>query len=359
MNTHVSEKSRREIVEVIEYWCQKAEISAKQLTQWCSLPYAKFLRWRKRLTQKGEHAANKKPIPKSHWLLAEEIQAIVGYCREHPGHGYRRLTWMLTDADVAYASPSTVYRILKGYDMLELQERKPSRKGKGFRQPTKPHEHWHVDFSYFKIGSVFFYFIAVLDGFSRKILAWDLRTKMEERDAELVIQMAKERHPDANPRIISDRGSQFRSNDFQRFVIEIEATHVMTSPYYPQSNGKLERFHLTLKTHAYRKLPLDLEDGKRIIGEMIDYYNEERLHSAIDYVTPSQCLAGERENIVKTRKNKHREAARRRVDYWSTKDLESPETCAVVQRPGKAEVARAEERAAEEYPSRATAEAMS
>jgi transposase InsO family protein len=281
----------------------------------------------------------------------------VGYCQEHPGHGYRRLTWMLTDADVAYASPSTVYRILKGHDVLELQERKASRKGKGFKQPTKPHQHWHVDFSYFKIGSVFYYFIAVLDGFSRKILAWDLRTKMEERDAELVIQMAKERFPDANPRIISDQGSQFRSHDFKRFVTEIEATHVMTSPYYPQSNGKLERFHLTLKEYAYRKLPLDLEDGRRIIGEMIDYYNDERLHSAIDYITPNQCLAGQRERIVEQRKSKHREAARRRMDYWSAKGLESTETCAVILRPEEAEVARAEERATEEYSGRATAEA--
>ena len=90
-------------------------------------------------------------------------------------------------------------------------------------------------------------------------------------------------------------------------------THVKTSPFYPQSNGKLERFHLTLKEYAYQKLPLDLEDGRRIIGEMIAYYNDERLHSAINYVTPSQCLAGHRDAILKQRKRKHREAARRRV----------------------------------------------
>lgn len=223
-----------------------------------------------------------------------EVKAITDYCQKHPGHGYRRLAWMLTDDDVAYASPSTVYRILKGHGLLTLQERKPSRKGKGFNQPTKPHQHWHIDFSYFKIGSVFSYFIAVLGGYSRAILAWDLREKMEERDAEVVVQMAKEIYRDAKPRIISDQGSQFRSNDFKRFVTDIEATHVMTSPYYPLSNGKLERFHLTLKEYAYKKLPLDWDDGKRIIGEMIEYYNGERLHSAIDFVTPMQCLKGER-----------------------------------------------------------------
>ncbi len=169
MNTHVSQDKRRQIVEMIEKWRVKTEISAKQLAEWCSLPYTKFLRWRKRLLQRAEKPA--KPIPKSHWLLPEEVQAIVTYCGENPGHGYRRLTWMLTDSDVAYASPSTVYRILKRYDLLKVQERKPSRKRKGFKQPTCPHQHWHVDFSYFKIGSVFYYFVAVLDGYSRKILA--------------------------------------------------------------------------------------------------------------------------------------------------------------------------------------------
>ena len=155
---------------------------------------------------------------------------------------------MLTDDDVAYASPSTVYRILKSHDLLILQERKQSRKGKGFNQPIKPHEHWHIDFSYFKIGSVFFYFVGVLDGYSRAILAWDLREKMEERDAELVLQGAKEKYPEAEPRIISDQGSQFRSNDFKRFVSEIEATHVMTSPLLPTEQREVRAISSHIKT---------------------------------------------------------------------------------------------------------------
>jgi hypothetical protein len=124
-------------------------------------------------------------------------------------------------------------------------------------------------------------------------------------------------------------------------------------------NGKLERFHLTLKEYACKKLPLDLEDARRIIGEMIEYYNNERLHSAIDYVTPNQCLAGERESIVEQRKVKHQEAARKRIAYWAEKSLEEREAYAVLNRLGKAEVARAEERATEEYPSQATDEAAS
>ena len=259
---------------------------------------------------------------------------------------------MMTDANVAYASPSSVYRILKSRKMLALQERKNSRKGKGFHQPKAPHKHWHIDFSYFKIGSVFYYFIAVLDGYSRCILAWDLREQMTEIDAEIVVQRAKERFPHAKPRIISDRGQQFQAHDFKRFVAEIEASHVMTSPYYPQSNGKLERFHRTLKQYAYQRLPLDLEDAKRIIGEMIDYYNNERLHSAIDYVTPRQCLEGRRERIVTERRIKHRQAAAQRRKHWQdqNQDLAEPQPSGMMPGHGEAEEARAEERASKECP---------
>lgn len=351
MKTHLSEELRSEILYTITYWAGKTGLRAKKLTQWCDLPYQKYIRWRKRACSPVNP---KKILPKSHWLLPDEIEAIVEFARKHPGHGYRYLTWLMTDEDVAYASASSIYRILKKHDLLQKKKGKPSSKGKGFRQPKRPHQHWHVDFSFFKIGSVFFYFIAVLDGYSRAILAWDLRLKMEERDAEIVIQAAKEAHPEATPRLISDRGSQFRGKDFQKFVCEIEATHVMTSPYYPQSNGKLERFHQTLKDYAYKKLPLDLEDGKRIIGEMISYYNEERLHSSIDYVTSYQCLNGFREQIVSQRKVKHQQAAAQRKAYWAQKDLASEETSDSISEPEEAEGRSAEERRAEEYSGQAT-----
>jgi hypothetical protein len=100
VNTHVSEDKRRQIVELIQEWQTKTVISAKQLVEWCSLPYSKFLRWRKRLQNPMQKSA--KPVPKSHWLLPEEVQAIVDYSGRNPGHGYRRLTWIL------HAEKSTV-----------------------------------------------------------------------------------------------------------------------------------------------------------------------------------------------------------------------------------------------------------
>lgn len=382
MKSHIATAKRREIVDCIGYWASQTQLTVKTLATMIGLPYGKFLRWRKRLQAGSDTAsATTRVIPKSHWLLPAEIAAIVRYCVENPGHGYRRLTWMMTDADVAYASPSSVYRVLKRHGMLQTQEGKESRKGKGFDQPSAPHQHWHIDFSYFKIGGVFYYFMSVVDGYSRAVLAWDLREKMEERDAEIVIQRAREAYPEATcPRIISDRGAQFSGNDFKSFVSDIEATHVMTSPYYPQSNGKIERFHRTLKKPAYEKLPLDLDDGKRIIGELIDYYNGERLHSAIGYVTPHQCLAGAKEYILRERRSKHQQAAQKRREHWNrqrndsenrsdefpagnaingTEILPKPRPSDPLKVLEEAEKARAEERAIKEYSSQATAEAAS
>ncbi|MDA0814809.1 MAG: hypothetical protein O3C21_20720 [Verrucomicrobia bacterium] len=160
MKAHIGTAKRREIVDCVGYWASQTQLTAKTLATLIGLPYGKFLRWRKRL-QVGSDTASvpTRVIPRSHWLLPAEIAAIVHYCVENPGHGYRRLTWMMTDADVVYASPSSVYRVLKRHSMLQTQEGKESRKGKGFDQPSVPHQHWHVDFSYFKIGGVFYYFM--------------------------------------------------------------------------------------------------------------------------------------------------------------------------------------------------------
>jgi len=176
-------------------------------------------------------------------------------------------------------------------------------------QPLNPHEHWHIDFSYLNIGGIFYFLCAVLDGCSRMIVAWDIRPTMREVDSEIVLQKARETYPTARPRIISDQGSQFKSREFKSFIAQWQASHVMTSPYYPQSNGKLERFHQTLKDQAIRPLtPLDLEEAKRVTGDFIEYYNTTRLHSAIGFIAPKDRLEGRHLEIYQTRDKKLEDA---------------------------------------------------
>ena len=200
--------------------------------------------------------------------------------------------------------------MLKSAGVIGSRPAKTSRKGRGFEQPLQPHEHWHVDFSYLNLGGTFYYLCSVLDGASRAILSWDIRPQMREADAEIVIQRAREAHPEARPRIITDNGPQFVAKDFKEFIRLWQTTHVFCSPYHPQSNGKLERFHRTLKEDAIRpKTPLTLEDAKRIVGGFIDHYNTVRLHSALGYITPADRIAA-RHTAIFAARDKKLEAAR-------------------------------------------------
>jgi putative transposase len=143
---------------------------------------------------------------------------------------------------------------------LRVPQPKPSRKGTGFEQPLQPHQHWHIDVSYINICATFYYLCSVLGGYSRGIVHWDLRESMKKADIEVILERAKEKHPEAKPRIISDNGPQFIARDFKEFTRISGMTHVRTSPYYPQSNGKLERWHKSLKRECIReKTPLSLE----------------------------------------------------------------------------------------------------
>ncbi len=146
---------------------------------------------------------------------------------------------MMMDDDIVAASPSSIYRVLKAAGLLDQWSPKPSKKGTGFIQPLKPHEHWHIDISYLNLGGTFYYMCSILDGCSRYIVHWDIREAMKETDIELIVQQSREKFEGAKPRMISDNGPQFIAKDFKEFVRLTGMTHVKTSPYYPQSNGKI------------------------------------------------------------------------------------------------------------------------
>jgi transposase InsO family protein len=222
---------------------------------------------------------------------------------------------MLMDADLVAASPATVYRVLKGAGCFQRWNRAESKKGQGFQQPLAPHEHWHVDISYVNVRGTFYYLISVLDGCSRFIVHWELRESMKQADVEVVLQRARERFSDARPRIISDNGPQFIAKDFKEFIRLSGMTHVRTSPYYPQSNGKLERWHGTLKRDCIRpSVPLSLEEARRLVAQFVEHYNQRRLHSAIGYVSPADKLAGREQAIFTERDRKLETARARRAD---------------------------------------------
>ena len=220
---------------------------------------------------------------------------------------------MMLDANEVACSPASTYRVLKAAGLLAGQAPTPTKKGTGFVQPLTPHEHWHVDVSYLNITGTFYFLCSILDGCSRLIVHHEIREKMAAIDVETIIQRAREAYPGVTPRIITDNGPQFIAKDFKEFIRIAGMTHVKTSPYYPQSNGKIERWHKTLKGDCIRvKVPLSLDDARRIVTAFVAHYNHVRLHSAIGYVTPHDRLAGRHPDIFAQRDRKLVEARERR-----------------------------------------------
>lgn len=289
-------------------WSERTEIAICVLVLWLGISLSKFYDWRKRYGKVNEHNAH---IPRDHWLTDQEKQAILDYERQYPLEGYRRLTFMMLDDDVAAASPATVYRVLKSADRLGRPSPANERKGKGFHQPSRPHRHWHIDFSHLNVCGTFYHLCSVLDGYSRYVVHWEIRETMFEQDAEIVVQRGREKFPGECPRIISDNGPQFVAKDFKQFIRLCGMTHVRTSPYYPQSNGKKERWFGTLKRECIRPgTPLSLADARRLVARFVEHYNTVRLHSAIGYVTPADKLLG-LEPVIHAERDRKLEAARR------------------------------------------------
>lgn len=301
---------RDAVIDYVQRWSDRTEVPAKQIVAWIGIAEPKFYAWKKRYGKVNEHNAW---IPRDWWLEDWEKQAILQFHYQHPLEGYRRLTFMMLDANVVAVSPSSVYRVLRDAGRMARRGYSPSRKGKGFEQPLRPHEHWHIDISYINIAGTFYYLCSILDGCSRYIVHHEIRESMTELDVETILQRARELFPDASPRIISDNGPQFIARDFKEFIRIAGMTHVRTSPYYPQSNGKLERFHRTIKGDCIRPgTPTSLDDARRLVAHYVIQYNNVRLHSAIEYVTPLDRLQGRHLQIFDERDRRLQLARERR-----------------------------------------------
>jgi putative transposase len=297
------------VVDYVERWTERTELPKTRLIGWLGVGSSKFYQWQDRYGLANEHNGQ---VPRDFWLEDWERRAILDFHDRHPLDGYRRLTFMMLDDDVVAVSPSSVYRTLKTAGRLDHRKFSPSKKGTGFVQPLTAHQHWHVDISYLNVAGTFYYLTSVLDGFSRYIVHWEIRESMTEADVETILQRAAEKYPDAKPRIISDNGPQFIARDFKEFIRLMGMMHVRTSPYYPQSNGKLERWHGTVKCECIRPAaPASLEEARRLVADYVEHYNHVRLNSAIGYITPADKLNGLAQVIFDERDRKL-EAARQR-----------------------------------------------
>ena len=249
---------------------EKTRINIKRLLRYGAIPRSKFYDWRKRYGLANRHNGK---VPRANWILEDEKLAIIKYARDNIEEGYRRLAYRMIDEDIAYVSPSTVYRVLTEAGLLKkFQPCKMISKGNGYIQPQGCHQEWHIDISYINVLGSFMFLVAIIDGYSRFIVHYDLRANMESKDVEVVVERAHELYPEANPAIICDRGSQFIAKDFREYLRDIGLKQVFISARYPQSNGKIERFFKSLKTECVRRRSLlSVSDVRCQIDQYIRY----------------------------------------------------------------------------------------
>jgi len=291
------------------------EIQIKKLILLIGISHSKYYDWKKRY---GENNAHNGKIPKRGWIFQWEKEAIIEYAKKHPSEGYRRLTYMMIDENIAAVSPVTTFRILKKAGLLNkwnMVKTTNNRKGVGFNQPIAVHQHWHIDIKYVNFRGSFLFLISIIDGYSRYIVHHELRRNMQEYDVELTVQKALEKYPGVKPRIISDNGTQFISRDFASYLRFVGLQHVRTSVAYPQSNGKIERFHRSISEEHLRKTSfISPEDARKKISEYIEYYNTKRLHSSLYYLTPEDFLIGRVEKKLNERIKKIEAAKNKRLE---------------------------------------------
>ena len=304
----LSPQRREEIITYLSYWRKRTGLALATMLTWLALSQTRYYAWLKM------KPAVARCVPKSHWLLPWEAQAIIAYRHEHPRAGYRPLTYQMLDANIVAVSPASVYRVLHKAGLLWPNAKTHTKaKGSGFEQPQKPHEHWHLDISYINFKGTFVYLVAIIDGYSRYLVHYELRISVEALDVELLLERAREKFPGVTPVLITDNGPQFIAKDFKSYLGFVGITHRRTRFFYPQSNGKVERFLLTVKSEGLsRNSVIDLDDLKRQLDAFITHYNTQRLHSALGYITPLDMLCGKQEEIFKARQIKLRDAAEKR-----------------------------------------------
>lgn len=265
------------------------------------LAKSRYYDWRAREEETGLEDLFPGSRASPYAILAEEKAAVIGYALEHPQEGYRRLAWMMVDEDVAYVSPSSVYRILSDSDLLYRWKR--SRKvGERPPEPTAPNQRWHTDLMYLRVGDTWYFLVTVLDAYSRYVVHWDLLTSMTAAAVRVVVHDALKK-TGATPEVVTDNGSQFTARDFKELVRDFELEHIRIRTYHPESNGKLERFHRSTRDALDDQELGNLGRGREIIGRWVEFYNARRLHAGLDYLPPAEYWEGD----PKARKQERRE----------------------------------------------------
>ena len=283
------------------------------------VPRSTYYRWLRRKEQQGledDAGGGKPPWNK---LTSREVHRILSAAREMPELSCRQLAAWITDKMGFSASESTVYRILRGEGLVKRAEARLAAGKEYHRKTTGPHQMWATDASYFRVvGWGYYYMVTVMDDHSRFILAHRLQRDMTSDSLIEVVQEAVDRTGmdqvpiEERTRLLSDNGPGYVSRAFRDYLAMVGIKHILATPFHPQTNGKLERCHRTLKGDVNQlpyEMPSDLEAA---IVAFVSYYNYRRYHKALGNVTPSDVLRGRRQEILRRRKEVQAQTIERR-----------------------------------------------
>ena len=298
----------------------------RQVLRDLGVPKSTYYRWLSR--QQQRHSLEDRPGGgAASWnrLTPREEQAVLVAARQLTQLSCRQLAAWITDNRSFSVSESTVYRILRREGLVKSPEMQ-LKAGKESRRKTKsPHQMWATDASYFKvIGWGYYYLVTVMDDYSRFILAHELQRDMTSDSLIEVVQEAVDRTgmtevPLADrTRLLSDNGSGYVSRAFRDYLKLVGIRHIRAAPFHPQTNGKLERYHQTVKRDV-NQIPYEVpSDLQAALSTFVSYYNYSRYHMALGNVTPADMLNGRREQVLQRRKEVQLQSIERRRRYNRT-----------------------------------------
>lgn len=315
---------------------EQSNLSVKQTLARLDIRRSTFYAWLKRYQDGGIDALeDRKPAPRSAWnkVPQEELDAVMDLALAKPELSPREIPVTYTDEQERFVSESTVYRLLKAHDLITSPAYILMQASDKFQQPTlRVNEMWQTDFTYFKItGWGWYYLSTVLDDYSRFIIAWRLCTTMKASDVSDTLDDAlsftgldqvKVKH---KPRLLSDNGPSYLAGELAEYLDKNGMSHTRGRPYHPQTQGKIERWHRSLKNQILLDnyyLPGELEDR---IRSFIDYYNHERYHESLDNLTPADVYYGRGQKILDKRERikLNTLAMRRQMHYDKQSRLQS------------------------------------
>ena len=286
------------------------------------IPRSTYYRWRQEQQDDGLESRSGNRGRSWNRIIPEEEEKILATARECPELSSRQLATWITDNAGFAVSESTVYRILRREGLVKRLEVQLVAGKEYHAKTTRPHQMWATDASYFRVvGWGYYYLVTVMDDYSRFILAWKLQRDMSANSLIEVIQEAvdttgmTEVPVEDRTRLLSDNGAGYVCRAFRDYLHLVGIRHILAAPYHPQTNGKLERYHQSIKREVNQvpyEFPSQLEQA---IASFVEYYNFHRYHKALGNVTPADVLYGRREQILQRRKEVQIQTINRRRDY--------------------------------------------